>query len=64
MDLYEELKSRGLVYQVSSRRAKREGVGGGRNFCPLVLAVPVPFEQEKSGRGVGGEFRFSLAKSK
>jgi len=37
---------------------------GGRNFCPLVLAVPVPFEQEKSGRRVWGEFRFSLAKSK
>jgi len=37
---------------------------GGRNFCPLVLAIPVPFEQEKSGRGVWGEFRFSLAKSK
>ena len=28
------------------------------------VSVPVPFEQEKSGRGVWGEFRFSLAKSK
>ena len=29
---------------------------GGRNFCPPT-SVPVPFEQEKSGRGVWGEFR-------
>jgi len=36
---------------------------GGRNFCPPA-SVPVPFEQEKSGRGGWGEFRFSLAKSK
>jgi len=27
------------------------------NFCPLVLAVPVPFKKRKSGRGVWGEFR-------
>jgi len=42
---------------------------GGRNFCPHCqhlrpASVPVSFEQEKSGRGVWGEFRFSLAKSK
>jgi hypothetical protein len=35
----------------------------GRNFCPPA-SVPIPFEQEKSGRGVWREFRFSLAKSK
>lgn len=28
-----------------------------------MLAVPVPFEKRKSGRGVWGEFRFSFAKS-
>lgn len=28
---------------------KKEGGWGGRNFCPLVLAVPVPFEKRKSG---------------
>ena len=32
-------------------------------FCPPA-SVPVPFEQEKSGRGDWGEFRFSFAKSK
>ena len=42
---------------------KKEGGWGGRNFCPPA-SLPVPFEQEKSGRGVWGEFRFSLAKSK
>src|SRR3989338_4293465 len=42
---------------------KKGGGWGGRIFCPPA-SVPVPFEQEKSGRGVWGEFRFSLAKSK
>ena len=28
---------------------KKEGGFGGRNFCPPA-SVPVPFEQEKSGR--------------
>ena len=32
----------------------------GRNFFPLVLAVPVPFEQEKSGRRVWGNSAFLL----
>jgi len=36
---------------------------GGRNFCPPA-SVPIPSEQENGGRGVWGEFRFSLAKSK
>ena len=41
----------------------------GKNFCPHCqhlrpASVPVPFEQEKSGRGVWGEFRFSFAQSK
>ena len=41
-----------------SRRAKRKGVGG-RNFCPPA-SVPVPFEQEKSGREVWGNSAFLL----
>ena len=32
---------------------------GGRNFCPPA-SVPVPFEQEKSGRGVWGNSAFLL----
>ena len=32
---------------------------GGRNFCPSV-SVPVPFEQEKSGRGFGWNSAFLL----
>src|SRR3989344_5021946 len=32
---------------------------GGRNFSPPA-SVPVPFEQEKSGRGVGGNSAFLL----
>src|SRR3989338_6022900 len=31
-------------------RGQKERGLGGRNFCPPV-SVPIPFEQEKSGRG-------------
>src|SRR3990167_3420061 len=49
-------------WRVPAGGQKGRGLGG-RNFSPPA-SVPVPFEQEKSGRGVWGKFRFSLAKSK
>jgi len=34
---------------------KKKGGSRGRNFYPLVLPVPIPFEQRKSGkRAVAG----------
>jgi len=56
------------ILAVQAGGQKGRGLGG-RNFCPHCqhlrpASVPVPFEQEKSGRGVWGEFRRVLAKDR
>ena len=55
--------SRRKVLGAKPKQAGKKEGGWGEGIFARLLAVPVPFEQRKSGRGVWGEFRFSFAKS-